>query len=237
VSYLGQQVLAVVPARAGSTGIRGKNLRPVAGTPLVETAGRVAAQLDWIDYAVLSTDGVEIARAGERAGLRVPFMRPDALATDTAVAIDVWRHAWTACEQHVGCRFDLSILLEPTSPMRTPQDVERTVEMMLKGGYDSAATVSPIPAKFSAERAVNLSSQGALSLNADPDLANGPRQAIPIRYSRNGICYVVTREALLERGLILGEHCLGVVIERPVINIDEPHELAFADWWLSQEKR
>lgn len=118
MSFRSHTVLAVVPARGGSKGIPRKNLRTIGGRSLV-------AHADWIDAAVFSTDDAEIAEEGRHNGLKVSFMRPPRLAHDRAGSIAVWRHAWLASESHFGARFDLSVLLEPTSPMRRPEDVER----------------------------------------------------------------------------------------------------------------
>src|SRR6201989_3026757 len=110
----GLRVLAVVPARTGSKGIPGKNLCRVGGKSLVALAAEVSLSVGTIDRAVLSTDDEAIAEEGRRAGLAVPFLRPQELATDRARSVDVWRHAWLATEAVDGCQYDLSVLLEPT---------------------------------------------------------------------------------------------------------------------------
>jgi CMP-N-acetylneuraminic acid synthetase len=143
-------VLAVVPARGGSKGLPGKNLKPVGGISLVGRAARLARSLDWIDHAVLSTDDATIAAEGARHGLDVPFMRPAELASDTASSADMWRHAWLASEAHFGRRFDVSLLLEPTSPLRRADDLAATMAALVDGGHRSAATVSRTPAHYTA---------------------------------------------------------------------------------------
>ena len=120
MAWQGRKVLAVVPARGGSKGIPRKNLCKVGGMSLIAHAARTARALDWIDRAVLSTDDEEMADEGRRHGLEVPFLRPAELASDTASGVDVWRHAWLESERHYGCRFDLSVLLQPTTPLRRP---------------------------------------------------------------------------------------------------------------------
>ena len=102
MSYKGNSILAVIPARGGSKGIPRKNLSRLAGTTLVGHAARAAAALEWIDRAVLSTDDDEIAAEGRYSGLEVPFLRPPELAADMAGSIEMWQHAWRASEAFFG---------------------------------------------------------------------------------------------------------------------------------------
>jgi CMP-N,N'-diacetyllegionaminic acid synthase len=235
MAFAGRSVLAVVPARGGSKSIPRKNLCQVAGVSLVGRAASVARGLDWIDRAVLSTDDAEIAAEGRRHGLDVPFMRPPELAGDLADSAAMWRHAWTAAEDHYGVRFDLSVLLEPTSPLRTPDDVERTVRTLVEGGTLAAATVSPTPAHFTPHKTLTVT-DGRIGFYLPQGARHSIRQTIPPYYHRNGLCYAVTRESLLERGNILEADCLAVVVERPVVNIDEPFELELAEYlWARQQ--
>ena len=221
-------VLAVVPARGGSKGIPRKNLQQVGGLSLVARAARVARSLPWIDRAVLSTDDPEIAEEGRRHGLDVPFLRPAELAGDQAAAAPAWRHAWLACEAHYGCRFDLSVWLQPTSPFRKPEDVERTVRALVEGGHRAAATVSRVPGHFTPHKILTMNDSGVLAHYLPEGAKVVARQQIPPYWYRNGLCYAVTREALVERGHIVEEDCIGVIVEGYVVNIDEPIELEIA---------
>lgn len=224
----GLTVLAVIPARGGSKAIPRKNLREVNGLSLIAHAARVARALAWIDAAVLSTDDAEMAEEGKRHGLEVPFLRPAALAGDLSSSVDMWQHAWHACEAHYGRRFDLSILLQPTTPLRRPRDIERTVRAMLEGHHRAAATVSPLPAHFTPEKIVQVDQLGLLQ----PYVSQGThslRQTIPQYYYRNGACYAVQRETLMDHGQITEVDCAAVPIDEFVINIDEPFELEMAD--------
>ncbi|MBW2494314.1 MAG: acylneuraminate cytidylyltransferase family protein [Deltaproteobacteria bacterium] len=223
-------VLAVIPARGGSKGIPNKNLRRVGGRSLIEHAARTAAALKWIDHSVLSTDDEKIAEEGRSCGLDVPFMRPAELAGDLASAVEAWRHAWLASEEHYGCRFDISVLLQPTTPLRRAEDVERTVRQMVEGGHRAAAAVSRVPGHYIPEKIVKLDEQGCLSLYREPGDTLTSRQAFPTYYSRNGVCYSATRDAVVNDRDPVRSDCIGVVIEEPVANIDEPLELEWAEF-------
>ena len=223
-------VLAVIPARGGSKGIPDKNLRKVGGRSLIEHTARAAAALGWIDRTVLSTDDERIAEEGRSCGLDVPFLRPAELASDFAPALETWRHAWLASEDHYACRFDISVLLQPTTPLRRPEDVERTVRAMVEGGHRAAAAISRVPGHYVPEKIVKLNANGCLSMYVEQPDAQTARQAFPAYYSRNGVCYSATRDAVVHDGEVAERDCVGVLIDEPVANIDDPIELEWAEF-------
>lgn len=238
MAYHGLSVLVVVPARGGSKSIPKKNIRRVGGVSLVARAAAVAAALSWADRALLSTDNEEIAREGRAHGLDVPFMRPDALSGDLASSVDMWRHAWLAAEDHYGLGFDLSILLEPTSPLRRVEDVERTIAALVDGGRRAAATVSVAPAHFTPHKCLTVDRRGRIGFFLQDGAQFSTRQNIPDTfYYRNGVCYAVRRETVVERGKIIEEDCAAVIIDRPLVNIDDPFDLELAEFLLEREAR
>ncbi len=237
MAYSGQSVLAVVPARGGSKSIPRKNLATVGGVSLVGRAGALASSLAWIDEAVISTDDDEILAEAIAHGLDAPFVRPPELASDTAKSVDMWRHAWLASEAHYGRRFDISILLEPTSPLRTAADMERTVATVVDGHHAAAATVSPTPAHFTPHKTLTVDGQGCVGFYLEGGQRFALRQSIPRYYHRNGLCYAARRATLVDHGTILDVDCAAVIIERPLVNIDEPFELELANFLLQREGR
>ena len=231
----GLSILAVVPARRGSKSIPRKNLCVVGGLSLVARAAEVLRAIDWIDNSILSTDDPEIADEGKHHGLDVPFLRPDELAGDTATAAGVWRHAWLAAEQHFQQRFDVSVLVEPTSPLRRPEDIDRTVRALISSKAGCVATVSPTPAHFTPHKTLTVSDDGVLGFFLEDGARHSLRQAIPSYYHRNGACYAATRQHVVDEGLILDKNTLAVIIDRPMVNVDEPFELELAEWLMSGE--
>lgn len=227
--FQNRTVLAVVPARGGSKGIPRKNLCKVGGLSLIGHAARTVSQLAWIDRAVLSTDDTEMAEEGRRHGLEVPFLRPADLASDTASGEQAWRHAWSACESTWDTRFDLSVLLQPTTPLRRPEEVERTVKVLVERGHRSAATVGRVPPDFAPQRCLTLQSDGRLAFFDPAGARVTRRQDFPTLYYRDGTCYAATRE-FLEDGGFVGEDCAAVLIERFVVNIDERVDLELAEF-------
>lgn len=230
MAYKNFKILAVIPARGGSKGIPRKNLCQIAGISLVGHAVKVAQSLDWIDRTVLSTDDEEIAREGRNHGLEVPFMRPAELASDTARSHDVWRHVWLTSEEHFKEHYNISVLLEPTSPLRRPEDITSTVKALVEKNCDAAATVSRAPAHFTPHKCLTLDENDIVGFYHQDGPQFSIRQKIPNYYFRNGICYALKRHTLIEKGFIIEENCKAVVIERHVVNIDDEHDLEYAEF-------
>ena len=133
-------------------------------------------------------------------------------------------------------RFDVSLLLEPTSPLRRPQDLVETMEALQRNG-SGAATVSPTPAHFTPHKTLTVDAGGCIGFWAEGGARYNRRQNVPALYHRNGLCYALRRDAFLGGGPILGDDCAAVVIDRPVVNIDDPFELELAEWLLERQQR
>lgn len=115
-----KRILAVVPARGGSKGIPLKNIYPLAGKPLIEYTTDVLREMNWIDFATVSTDSKEIAYVAKEAGLNVPFMRPESISGDCIGDLDVLTHALDECERLNSCFYDVVVMLQPTSRSGKP---------------------------------------------------------------------------------------------------------------------
>ncbi|MCK9631762.1 MAG: acylneuraminate cytidylyltransferase family protein [Methanoregula sp.] len=237
MSLSGKTILAVIPARGGSKSIPHKNICIVGGLTLVGRAGRIASSLPWLDARILSTDDEEIANEGRRHGLDVPFMRPNEFASDTATTVSMWRHAWLAAETHYNMHFDVSVLLEPTSPLRCTEDVERTVRVVVDEGAPAAATVSLTAAHYTPHKTLTIDERGILGFYLPDGAKHSLRQGIPHYYHRNGLCYAVTRKHLVDKGWVIDRDAVAIVVNRPVVNVDEPFDLEMAEWLLSRENR
>jgi CMP-N,N'-diacetyllegionaminic acid synthase len=121
-------MIAIIPARGGSKGIPGKNLRPVAGKPLIAWTIEQARASSALARVVVSTDSEEIAEAALRSGAEVPFLRPAELASDTAATEPVLIHALDWLEKEEGYKPMLIMLLQPTCPVRRPGSINRAVK-------------------------------------------------------------------------------------------------------------
>jgi CMP-N,N'-diacetyllegionaminic acid synthase len=233
----GRRVLAVVPARGGSKGIPLKNLRTVGGVPLVARVGHLVRALEFVDRAVVSTDHAEIARVAEAAGLAAPFVRPDALSGPTIGDQQVLEHALQEMERQDGVRYDIVIMLQPTSPSRTADQVRKAATMLIEGGYDAVWTVSATDGKAHPLKQLAQSADGRLGFYDPAGAAITARQQLPPVFHRNGIAYVFTRECLLDQRTIMGAKTGALLIDGPIANIDSMFDLEYADWLLARNDR
>ena len=142
--------------------------------------------------------------------------------------------AWLECERIFEESFDVSLLLEPTSPSRRPSDVEAATRLLLESSADSVVSVSRTPAHFTPERSFKIESTGQLAPYQMDGLKYTARQMVPAYFHRNGIVYAVTRDSLIGRSELMEGRCLPLEIERPVVNIDVPLDLAFAEFLESR---
>jgi CMP-N-acetylneuraminic acid synthetase len=224
----GLRRLAIVPARGGSKGLPGKYLALVAGETLLARAVRCAREAMIFDAILVSTDDEAIAEEGRRAGAQVPFLRPPDLASDKAAVIDAVRDALARVEAGGGARFDTVALLEPTSPLRTPQIVRRTVAAAESDGADAALTVSAAPARYHPLKHFRID-EGNIARHAVADGAKVVnRQELNETFLRNGMCYAVRRSAIDAGHNMLGSAPRAVLVEGPAVNIDDAADLAEA---------
>jgi CMP-N,N'-diacetyllegionaminic acid synthase len=229
-----RRLLAVVPARGGSTGIKLKNLRTVGGVPLVVLAARVALESPLIDRAVLSTDHPEIAEAGRAAGLAVPFMRPEHLSGPRVADWDVLVHALTEMERQDGLRYDVVVMLQPTSPGRRVAHVHAAIERLVDGGYDAVWTVSETDSKAHPLKQLTIDREGRLDYYDPAGARIIARQQLTPVYHRNGVAYAITRQCLLDQKSIKGARTGAVVIDEPLVNIDTEFDLILANVLASE---
>ncbi|MGG1312274.1 MULTISPECIES: cytidylyltransferase domain-containing protein [Cohnella] len=234
--YSNRSVIAIVPARSGSKGIPGKNMRRLAGVSLIGHAGLCLGRLPWLDAKVLSSDSAAYIAEGRRYGLDAPFVRPAELSTDTAGAVETAVHALAEAEKHYGRTFDVILLVEPTSPLRLAEDVERATELLIRSGADSVVTVSAVPSKFHPRKIFGLNGS-KLSFYEPEGAGVVYRQALDAKYWRNGVCYALTRDCLLNKRNVITDRTLPLLIDREVVNIDDPIELEWAAFLLRLRKR
>lgn len=225
--------LAVVPARGGSKGVPGKNIRDLGGRPLIVHTIEAALGSARLSRVVVSTDDDGIAEVAAAAGADVPFRRPAELATDSARAVPVIQHAVGALEDAGDEPYDVVVMLQPTSPFRTPGDIDGALELLERSGADSVISVVDVgghhPARMKFLDGDRL---------VDPPFAeayeNQPRQELTPMVLRNGAIYA-TRRSVLDAGGFKGADCRAWVMpEARSANIDTETDFRFAEWLLAQ---
>jgi len=229
----GRRILAVVPARSGSKGLPGKNMRLVKGISLIGWAGQTLRAVSFIDARVISTDSPEYASEGQRYGLDAPFLRPSSLSTDEAGSIETVQHALLESERHFSTRFDVILIVEPTSPLRTPQDIECSTRRLIEADADSVVTVSPLSEKFHPLKLLEVNGDRLDFFTEEGTHVNRRQDLKGKLYWRNGVCYALTRYCLVERQATFTERSVAEIIYRPIVNIDDSTELSWAEYLMN----
>jgi len=219
----GKRVLALIPARAGSQGLPGKNIRMLGGKPLLAWPIAAARAARLVDDVVISTDSAEFARIAEEHGARAPFLRPPELASNTASSIGFILHALD-CLETAGERFDYLILLEPTSPLTEAADIDAAIERLDAASDDAdalvgvAAMVTQHPAF-----AVEMDAAGRIGPLAGGDFKNLPRrQDLAPVFCLDGSLYLSKVDALRRELSFCHARTIGFETERhKALEIDD----------------
>ncbi len=223
------RLLIVVPARGGSKGLPRKNIRPLGGKPLLAwTADAIKAARVEDALAVLSTDDAEIAEAGRRCGLDVPFMRPAELATDEATAESVTLHALDWAKRGGGLP-EAVMLLQPTSPFRPPRAIFEA-DALLRKHRDSDGVIGVKAVHRTLRTLFRMGAEGMLAPLGGDDALGARRQDIEPLFTPNGAMYVV-RTAALESGKGFFPPASRALVMDAVasLDIDDEHDWRIAE--------
>jgi CMP-N,N'-diacetyllegionaminic acid synthase len=224
-------VLAVIPARSGSKGLPGKNIKDLGGLPLIGYAARAAGQVSQISDFVLSTEDDVIAAVGRRLGISVPFLRPHELATDQASSFDVVLHALETMERLRGQVYDAVLLLQPTCPFTQPAHIDAAIQLMQTGLWDFVGSVMEVIDDHPAY--MLCGEPGATFRRAFPELPEtGRRQDLPKMYVRSGNIYLTSRSLLVRHRTLIGGRSTYIRVEREeAININDAY-----DWMVAESR-
>lgn len=221
------KTLYVIPARGGSKGIPHKNIKPLAGKPLIGYSIDVARQLAADDDICLTTDDPEIAATAESMGLNVPFLRPTSLATDTCGTYEVLIHALDFYRDR-GIDYDTLVLLQPTSPMRTADDV-RAAMALYSPDIDMVVTVKEA-ASNPYYNCYETDNDGFLHISKG-DGGYTRRQDAPKVWEYNGAVYVINVESLRRMPLsAFTRRRMSVMPAERSVDLDTP-----VDWLIAEK--
>lgn len=228
-----KRILGVIPARGGSKGIPGKNLHKISGKPLIQYTIEASKGSKLLSEFIISTDNEEIADFSQSIGGNVPFVRPSRLSTDKALSLPVILHALEFMESSIGNKYDIVVMLQPTTPLRNYKDIDGALSILLDGQADSVISVTevggyhPLRMKRIIDgRLINYIEQGVEDMR--------PRQDLPPVYIRNGAIYAAYREVLVDNNSFSGNDCYAYNMppERSV-NIDTLDDLTLAKEYIN----
>jgi len=222
------RVLGVIPARGGSKGVVGKNIRLVGGEPLIVYSIQAAKESQSLTYFLTTTDSEEIAEIARRYGSPV-LMRPIELAQDGTPMVPVIFHALEHAERKLGIQFDAIVLLQPPAPIRTGTDIDSIIQI-LREDPDVECVISVCPMEDVHPARMYRLNKGGWMDPLWPEWETAQRQDLPVVYYRNGSLYAVYRSVLVEQRTLMSKHKKAYVMPREhLVNIDDERDLIISD--------
>ena len=231
-----KKVLAIIPARAGSKGVKNKNIKSLNGKPLILYTIEEAKKSDQIDKIVVSTDSTEIADLSKIHGVEVPFIRPKKLSSDSSLTYDVVKHCIEYYKSN-GEHFDIILLLQPTTPFRTVETINKSVKILKnKSVYTSVVSVVDVEGnhpfrmkEIKDNFLINYIDQGFENMN--------PRNELPKVYIRSGAIYAILTKNFYEEQSLVSNLCSPIILDKiETINIDSPLDFEFCEFILKKTK-
>ena len=227
------RVLGIITARGGSKGIPRKNIRLLAGRPLLQYTAEAALTSKSLARVILSTEDPEIAEVGRQCGLDVPFTRPAELALDNTPTLPVLQHAVRVLEVR-GERYDAVCLLQPTAPFRRSEDIDACIDLLTKTDANSVFTVLAVPPEHNPHWVYFRDDQGFLRLSTGETAPIPRRQLLPSAFHREGSVYVTRRDVLMEQNSLYGSKVAGYLIDSSrSVNLDSLEDWEKAERMLS----
>lgn len=231
------RVLAIVPARGGSKGIPLKNLKMVAGKSLLARTLELAQNVPEITDICVSTDHPEIKEAALAFDGVAVIDRPEALSGDRVADSPVLQHATAEMERIAGKSFDVIVMLQVTSPLRTIVDVTESIGKLVLTGCDAVWTVSPTELHFHPLKQLVIGEDSTMQLFDDRGLQIIARQQLSPVFHRNGSCYALRRDFLMNGdGLFSAHSSQAVISEGERVNIDTEEDLLRAESLILQRE-
>jgi len=223
-----EKVIAIITARGGSKSIPKKNITLLAGKPLIAWTIETALRSTGLNRVIVSTDDTEIAEVARQWGAEVPFMRPAELAQDDSPHIPVMVHAVEWLESHEDMRPDYVLLLQPTSPLRSTEDIDGATRLAFEKDADSVVSVcQAFSHPYLTKR---IAPDGRLLDFVPKPEGYLCRQALPQAYAVNGAIYLVRRDVLIERQTFYTERTYAYVMpQQRSLDIDTPWDIHLAN--------
>ena len=232
--YREHVVVCVIPARGGSKGLPGKNIKALCGKPLIAYTIEQAKQSRYIDRVIVSTEDEAIAQISLKYGAEVPFMRPKELAEDSVATVDVLLHAihWLEDKQYL---FDILVLLHTTTPMRSVEDIDHSIANLVEEKADNIFSVTEAH-RNPYFNMVEINKNGYAALAKQGNFTT--RQAAPLIYDMNSSIYVWWKDILKEKKRIFSDKTIIYVMPKErSIDIDDHIDFKIAEMMMSERKK
>jgi len=230
------KALGIIPARAGSKRLPRKNVLPLAGKPLVCRVIEAALKAKQLKRVVVSSDDPEVLRLAGAYDPKLPLQRPAALAADTSPAIDYVRHALASLEGAGEGPFDVVVILQPSSPLTLPEDIDGTVRLLESSGADTAVSVMKLDHAIHPYK-LKIMQDDRLLPFLEEEQGRMAAHELPELYVRNCAVYA-TRRHVIEYGQTIGRDCRGYLMPRErSVDINDRLDYEFAQFLAARSAR
>ena len=211
--YKNKTFLGIIPARGGSKGLPGKNIKELCGKPLIAWSIESGLKSKYLDEVIVTTDSKDIADIAKQYGASVPFLRPDVLANDTATSFDAIKHTIEFYKNEMKKEFDYIVLLEPTSPLREARDIDIAIEQLFNSNADSIVGICKTEDQNPAFL-VFKNEKDFISGYENHDMKVLRRQDIKDVYFFEGTIYISKTDVLLNKKTFYHENTIGYVVPK-----------------------
>ncbi len=230
-------VLGAIFARGGSRGLPCKNIKELAGKPLIAYAIEVGRAVSLIDKLIVSTDDEEIAAIAQRYGAEVPFRRPAQLSTDDASVLLAWRHAVETIEKQTGNKVDVLVSIPPTSPLRAVEDVQACIERLLNSDADIVITVKEA-GRNPYFNMVTLDDEDNAQLVIQSQTIINRRQDAPLVYDMTTVAYAARASYVCQMSSLFAGKVKAVIVPAyRALDIDTSLDLEIAEFLIRKKER
>ncbi|GJM33442.1 MAG: hypothetical protein DHS20C18_24430 [Saprospiraceae bacterium] len=223
------KILGIIPARGGSKGVPRKNIKQLAGKPLIAYTIQSGKASKHLNHLIVSTEDEEIAAISRKLKADVPFLRPNELAQDSTPTLPVLIHALNYYSQ-LGQYFDAVCILQTTTPFRPAKMIDNAIEKFISTGADTLISLRPVPIEYNPHWVFEETTGELLKISTGERQIIPRRQELPPAFHRDGMLYLVKSDVLLKQNTIFGNTITGYLTQGEAVNID-----TFEDWNKAEE--
>lgn len=234
--YKNKRILAVITARGGSKGIPRKNIKDLAGKPLIAYTIEEAKKSQFLTRCIVSTDDDEIAKISKKYGADIPFMRPAEIAQDESTSMEVVQHALKYLKDELNEEYDYLMILQPTSPLRIVDDIDESIKKIVDTDADSVMGMMEL-VDFSLKKFKKIEDDLILPFVEEEGKESSRRQNLSKMYKRNCAIYL-TKTDLIMQGDLFGKISRPYVMpEERSADINEPIDFDLAEILIRKNKK
>ena len=229
-----RDIVAIIPARSQSKGIKNKNIAKLNGKELLGYTITCALKSKRINRVIVSTDSKKYADIAKKFGAEIPFLRPKNISTDKSADILFFKHTLNWLNEHEGSVPKFFIHLRPTTPFRDPRIIDKAINMFVKSKYSALRSCHKM--SESSYKTFEIKNKKLVTIcdkNSNIEKANRSRQSFPVTYNANGYVDIIRTDMIIKNNMIHGDKVLSFVTDL-VLEVDEKHDLSRLEYEINK---